>query len=91
MNQRHTGEDLKGFKRQSCSVCKCEEKFNFHVPDDVWRRVVPTDYRNRVVCLSCFDSFARANDVDYSQWINDLYFAGDKAAVKFTAKSSQNL
>jgi hypothetical protein len=82
--------DVKGFKRQKCSVCRCEEKFNFHVPDEVWKNAVPDEFQNRVVCLACFDEFARRNNVDYSNSINELFFAGDKATVKFEAKSTQN-
>jgi len=87
----HSVADLKDFKRQRCSACRCEEKFNFHVPDDVWKRVVPEDYQNRVVCLACFDEFASRNNVDYSDSINELYFAGDKATVKFEATSSRDI
>lgn len=82
---------LKRFRRQKCSVCGCEEKFNFHVPDEIWKKAVPQKYQNRVVCLSCFDNFAREENVDYSDSIIDLLFAGDKAAVKFEPKSSQDI
>ena len=87
----HSPADLKDFKRQWCSACRCEEKFNFHVPDEVWQKVVPEDYRNRVVCLACFDEFARRNNVDYSDSISELYFAGDKATVKFEATSARDI
>jgi hypothetical protein len=83
--------DLKGFKRQQCSVCRCEEKFNFHVLDEVWKDAVPEQYQNRVVCLACFDDFARRYNVDYSDSINELYFAGDKATVKFEVASAHNI
>ena len=83
--------DLSHFKRQHCKVCSCEEKFNFHVPDDIWEKVVPESYREKVVCLSCFDRFAREYDVSYADAISDLYFAGDKAAVKFEAASAKDV
>src|SRR5262245_42926335 len=82
---------LKSFRRQKCSVCGCQEKFNVHVPDEIWEKAVPQNYRNRVVCLSCFDNFAREKDVDYSDSIRDLLFAGEKAAVRFEIKSSQDM
>jgi hypothetical protein len=93
----HRGEeymeagDLSHFKRQHCSVCSCEEKFNFHVPDDLWEKVVPEAYRQKVVCLSCFDSFARDRDVNYANAIGDLYFAGDKASLKFEPESARDV
>lgn len=89
MDRRHSPTYLRRFKRQKCSVCGCHEKFNFHVPDEIWEKVIPKKYRNRVICLSCFDNFAREKDVDYSESITDLIFAGDKAAVKFETKSAQ--
>lgn len=91
MERRNLLTFLKGFKRQKCAVCGCQEKFNFHVPDAIWEKAVPRKYRNRVICLSCFDDFARENDVDYSDSINDLLFAGEKAAVEFETKSSQDI
>jgi hypothetical protein len=87
----HSPDELKGFKRQHCSVCRCEEKFNFHVPDDTWKNVVPEEYRQRVVCLSCFDEFARRSNIDYSDAIKELYFAGDKVTVKFGAISTHTV
>ena len=83
--------ELKRFKRQQCSVCRCEEKFNFHVPDEIWKDAVPEQYQKRVVCLACFDDFARCNNVDYSNFINELYFAGDKASVKFEVTAAQDV
>jgi hypothetical protein len=82
---------VKVFKRQKCSVCEYEEKFNFHVPDEVWKGAVPEEYQKRVVCLACFDEFARRNNVDYSDALNELYFAGDKASLKFAVTSAHNL
>ncbi|HWP56458.1 MAG TPA: hypothetical protein VNL14_01075 [Candidatus Acidoferrales bacterium] len=73
--------------RQTCSVCRCVDKFNFHVPNDLWHQVVPARYRNRVVCLECFDEFASKKNVDYSGYLNVLYFVGDQATLKFETVS----
>jgi hypothetical protein len=86
----HIQDDLRSFKRPICRVCEREDKFNFYVPDDLWRRVVPDQYQNRVVCLPCFDEFARKQNVDYSDSIEVLYFAGDKATFKFQTVSAQS-
>jgi hypothetical protein len=54
------------------------------VPDDVWEAVVPPEYRNRVVCLSCFDDFALARKVNYTTHLaTSLWFAGDAATFEF--------
>lgn len=82
---------LKGFKRQQCWVCGCEEKFNFHVSDEIWEKAVPEEYRSRVICLSCFDNFARERNVAYSRSVVDLLFAGDKAALEFEPKSAKDI
>ena len=91
MDKNRSSADFSHFKRQHCTVCGCEEKFNFHVPDDVWIKVIPEEYRNRVICLSCFDGFARDRGINYADAITELYFAGDKAAVKFEVESAQNV
>jgi hypothetical protein len=80
-----------GFKRQICKVCNCEDKFNFHVQDALWREVVPAEYQNKVVCLPCFDDFANKQNVDYSDSIEVLYFAGRQASFKFQTVAAQNV
>ena len=50
--------------------------------------VVPADLVNRVVCLGCFDEYAREAGVDYSGVLSTLYFAGDRAAFVFKVESS---
>jgi len=82
---------FRNFKRQKCRICGCEEKFNFHVPDEIWKKAVPAEHRNQVICLSCFDSFARKENIAYSEEITDLLFAGDKAAVEFEPKSTKDI
>ena len=77
-------------KRQTCKACACADKFNFHVPDDVWKRVVPARYQNNVVCLQCFDEFACRKGVEYAASLRVLYFVGDQATFKFETVSAQN-
>ena len=81
----------KNWKRQTCKVCNCPDKFNFKVPDEIWNRVVPLEYRHRVVCLDCFDRFASEKQIDYSDSIEMLYFAGDKATFKFQTVLAQDV
>lgn len=69
--------------RQRCKACGQIDKLNFDVPDDVWASVVPPELRNRVVCLACFDTFARENHVDYAASLRAVYFAGDAATFEF--------
>jgi len=90
MRMKHKRSIPRGFKRQRCRVCKCRDKFNFHVPDRVWREVVPHEYQDAVVCLPCFDEFARERNVDYSEVIEVLYFAGSQASFKFQTISAHS-
>lgn len=69
--------------RQTCKACGRPDKFNFDVPDHVWRAVVPVELQTRVVCLACFDTFARKNNVDYAASLRAVFFAGDAAAFEF--------
>ncbi|HKA31781.1 MAG TPA: hypothetical protein VKH64_01100 [Candidatus Binatia bacterium] len=78
-------------QRQKCKVCGCPDKFDFHVPDTIWEKIVPPRYRNKVVCLGCFDKFAFEKQVDYSESLEFLYFAGDRAVFKFAAVSAETV
>lgn len=69
--------------RQTCKACLRPDKFDFHVPDDVWAAVVPPTLINRVVCLDCFDRFAREKNIPYAHCLDTLYFAGDQAVMMF--------
>ena len=69
--------------RPMCKVCGRRDKFDFHVPDEVWRGVVPAVFGNHVVCLSCFDDFARQRGYDYSGDIDLFVFSGDAASMSF--------
>lgn len=82
---------LKRDRQQTCKVCKRPDKFDFDLPDDVWAEVVPHAYRNRVVCLACFDEFAREAGVEYAAHLRALYFAGDRAAFAFNVVSWANV
>jgi hypothetical protein len=73
--------------QQTCKVCLRVDRFNFHVPDEVWLAVVPMQYQNRVVCLACFDQFSEKRQVDYSTCLESLYFAGDYCSFEFKAIS----
>ena len=73
---------------QTCKACGHRDKFDFHLPDDIWAAVVPAQFRSRVVCLSCFDGFAHEADIDYADCLKTLYFAGDQVVFKFRAVSA---
>lgn len=69
--------------KQTCKVCGSADGFDFHVPDMVWSYVVPAEFENRVVCLSCFDNFAHDKGVDYGEHIDVIYFAGEQECFRF--------
>ena len=73
--------------QQRCKVCGCRDKFNFDVDDEIWKKVVPSKFQKRVVCLACFDDFAQKREVDYSTSLKSLYFAGNAFAFKLIRES----
>ena len=77
-------------QRQTCKVCGRPDKFDFSVPDGVWRDIVPEEFVNRVVCLFCFDDFAAMEDKKYAASLRHLYFAGDAAIVVFKPETALN-
>lgn len=64
--------------RQTCKVCNQPDKWDWHVPDTVWQRVLTgrPELAERVVCLSCFDALAAQENVRFD--LRDpVYFVGD--------------
>ena len=73
--------------RKLCGVCGRPDKFVYHVPDDIWERVVPGVLKNRVVCLVCFDDLAAMRRVNYARHLTvRLRFAGDAASFEFEVR-----
>jgi hypothetical protein len=70
-----------------CKVCGRIDKFDYNVPDEIWASIVPEEFQNRVVCLTCFDDFAKEKDISYDEYIKTLYFAGKRGNFTFTTLS----
>ena len=47
-------------KNPTYKVCHRIDKFDFFVPDEIWESIVPKEYQDHIVCLSCFDEFAKS-------------------------------
>lgn len=75
-------------QRQSCKACGRPDYFNFWVPDAIWAAVVPARLARKVVCLGCFDGFAREQGVPYAKHLSTLYFAGDRATFVFAVTTA---
>jgi hypothetical protein len=75
----------------TCSVCGCQDNFDYNVPDDLWKKVVVSEHQESVVCLKCFDNFAFEKGIDYAGSIENLYFAGDKAVFKFRPVAARDI
>jgi hypothetical protein len=75
-------------QQQTCKVCGRPDKFNFHVPDDIWEMVAGTEFNNRVVCLNCFDELAKEKGIKYADSLQEVYFAGSQATFVFRVVSS---
>jgi len=76
--------------QQTCRSCHCIDKYNFHVPDHLWQRVVPTNLRHSVVCLECFDRFASEKNIQYAHFLDVVYFAGEKAQMALKVVDSHD-
>ena len=73
---------------QRCKLCGKADGFNFNIDDDVWERVVPKEYVDRVLCLPCFDSLASLRGIDYSNAIDaEFFFAGQAASFVMRIES----
>ena len=74
--------------QQTCKVCNRIDKFDYSIPDEIWSLIVPLQFRNKVVCLCCFDDFAREQGIAYAYALQGLIFAGHKACFEFRVKQA---
>jgi len=77
-------------RRPICKACRRSDKFDFNVPDELWRKVVPAEHHNHFICLDCFDEFAFRKSINYCDSIGALYFAGSQAMFRFQRVSGRN-
>lgn len=63
-------------QRQRCKSCWNADGFDFYVPDEVWKSIVPVSLQNHVVCLQRFDDFAYELGIDY--YLEKIYFSGNQ-------------
>jgi hypothetical protein len=75
------------YARQTCKVCGKPDKFDFHLPDDIWGLIAGKEFKNRVVCLNCFDELAKAKGIKYADSLQMVYFAGSQATFVFQVVS----
>lgn len=52
--------------REVCKRCGRENPLGFSVPDEVWERAVPEEYRNKTLCIMCFDNLATYAGVNWA-------------------------
>lgn len=57
--------------REICKICFRANPVGFYVPDNIWNDVVPSEYRSRVVCISCFTCLA---DEKLVPWDDNIQF-----------------
>ena len=79
-----------GLQKQRCKVCWNADGFNFHVPDAIWKAVVPQFLQHRAVCLSCFDRMVTEREIDYAPHLGTIYFAGEKIGLALSIQVSDN-
>lgn len=59
-----------------CGICGRVPKFDYHVEDDFWERIVPRKYRRGVICLACLDEMANKRGEDLSKFLEFVQFTG---------------
>ena len=77
-------------QQQTCKVCGRPDKFNFHISNWIWAKVVPERYQHLVVCLYCFDEFATNADIDYGPHLSEFLFVGKTTTFLLSIKRYYN-
>ena len=64
-----------------CSRCDQHPKFDYHVDDEFWRKVVPPDEQLGVVCLPCLDRLVDVLGMEVGQHLRQVQFTGCSSTV----------
>lgn len=55
-------------RREVCKCCNRPNAVGFKVPDHIWEAAVNPEYRDKVLCLQCFDVMATLNGVNWTEF-----------------------
>ena len=69
-----------------CSMCGHLPEFDYRVDDELWRQVVPEEWRTGVVCLPCLDALAEQDGIDISGLIEFVQFTGVGKTIELAPK-----
>lgn len=59
MNQWTNPNALLSITIGKCIICKCDENYIYHVPENFWRKIIPKKYWNEIICAGCFHKYAK--------------------------------
>lgn len=57
--------------REICKACWKINRIGFIVPNEIWNKSVPNFFKNKVLCLDCFTTFADEAGIE---WDKDIKF-----------------
>ncbi len=77
--------------QQTCKMCGQPDKFDFHVPDELWQAIVPQNYQTLAVCLYCFDEEAAAKGIDFATAFTEIWFAGRSVSMNLRVNRAVSL
>lgn len=57
--------------REICKICYHANAIGFRVPDHIWDKIVPDEFRDGVICVACF---TRLGDEKCIMWDEEIEF-----------------
>lgn len=62
---------MKDWEYEVCKKCMKPNKIGFHIDDDVWNKIVPKKFKNKVLCYYCFEEYSFNKKIAFK--INNLF------------------
>lgn len=59
-----------------CRVCGKMPLFDYHVDDNLWSVLIPSRFRQSVVCLPCLDALGKEKGVHVGEYLRFMQFTG---------------
>lgn len=68
--------------RETCKRCGRENPLGFNIPDDIWKAAISPQWRDKTLCILCFDELATYAGVKWDESKIEFYPVSGITAIE---------
>jgi len=66
----------------ACPYCGRVPEIDYMIDDEIWKQLIPKEYRTGVVCLGCLAKLARQHKVAWVEHIQRMYWGSPQTTLE---------